>query len=71
MIARDGSTGAQGYIDAGGTWYAFALPSSVPAGQPNPAAPDVSPPEAARTSSTSTGSRSAKSRRNPVIAKQK
>ena len=44
MIARDASTGAQGYIDSGGTWHAFSFPSSVPAGQPNPAAPDVSIP---------------------------
>jgi len=44
VIARNGATGQQGYDDAGGTWHAFAFPSSIPAGQPNPAAPDVSIP---------------------------
>lgn len=44
VIARNGSTGQQGYDDAGGTWHAFPFPSSVPAGQPNPPAPDVSIP---------------------------
>jgi hypothetical protein len=40
VIARQG--GKVGYVDAGGGWHAFALPGGVPAGQPNPAAPDVS-----------------------------
>jgi len=42
VIARNGLTGQQGYVDAGGTWRAYAFPSSIPAGQPNPPAPDVS-----------------------------
>ena len=42
VIARNGLTGRQGYVDAGGAWHAFAFPASVPAGQPNPAAPDIS-----------------------------
>jgi hypothetical protein len=42
VIARNGSTGAQGYVDAGGTWHAYSFPGSIPPGTPNPAAPDVS-----------------------------
>ncbi len=39
VIARN-SAGTQGYVDAGGTWHAYAFPSSIPNG-PVPA-PDVS-----------------------------
>ncbi|NTW42727.1 MAG: glucan endo-1,3-beta-D-glucosidase, partial [Cellulomonadaceae bacterium] len=42
VMARSQTTGQQGYVDASGTWRAFALPTSVPSGTPNPAAPDVS-----------------------------
>jgi hypothetical protein len=42
VVARNLTTGQQGYVDAGGTWHAFPFPASVPPGQPNPAAPDVS-----------------------------
>ncbi len=42
VVAR--SNGTQGYVDGGGAWHAYPFPSSVPAGQPNPAAPDVSIP---------------------------
>ncbi len=42
VMARNLSTGAQGYVDSGGTWRAFSFPGSIPPGQPNPAAPDVS-----------------------------
>src|ERR1700712_795838 len=41
VIARN-SAGTQGYVDAGGTWHAYAFPSSIPNG-PVPA-PDVSIP---------------------------
>ncbi|WNM24156.1 beta-1,3-glucanase family protein [Demequina capsici] len=40
VTARNQSTGEQGYVGSDGQWHAFELPSSVPAGQPNPAAPD-------------------------------
>ena len=42
ITALSQSTGQQGYVGADGAWHAFALPASVPAGTPNPAAPDVS-----------------------------
>ena len=41
VIARN-SAGTQGYVDAGGTWHAWAFPSSTPNGPI--AAPDVSIP---------------------------
>src|SRR3954468_13210282 len=44
VVARNLSTGQQGYVDGGGTWHAYPFPASVPPGQPNPAAPDVSIP---------------------------
>jgi len=40
VVAR--SNGQQGYVDGGGTWHAYPFPSSIPPGQPLPAAPDVS-----------------------------
>src|SRR6195952_3263328 len=39
VIARN-SAGTQGYVDAGGTWHAYAFPASIPNGPV--AAPDVS-----------------------------
>jgi len=42
VIARNASTGAQGYVDSGGTWHAYSFPSSIPNGPV--AAPDVSIP---------------------------
>lgn len=44
VIARDQATGAQGWVDAAGTWHAFDLPAGVPAGTAPPLAPDVSIP---------------------------
>jgi len=44
VIARNGLTGQQGYVDASGTWRAYGFPASVPSGQPNPPAPDVAIP---------------------------
>ena len=41
VVARN-SANQQGYVDAGGTWHAYPFPASIPAGTPNPAAPDVS-----------------------------
>ena len=42
VMARNYSTGQQGYVNSAGAWVAFSFPTSIPAGQPNPAAPDVS-----------------------------
>jgi Beta-1,3-glucanase/Ricin-type beta-trefoil lectin domain len=41
VVARNGLTGQQGYVDAGGTWHAYSFPASVPPGQPNPPAPGI------------------------------
>ncbi|MGA1813816.1 beta-1,3-glucanase family protein [Frondihabitans sp. 4ASC-45] len=42
IMAKDQATGAQGYVDAAGTWHKFTLPTSVPSGTAPPAAPDTS-----------------------------
>lgn len=52
VIARDQATGAQGWVDASGTWHAFDLPGSVPDGTAPPTAPDTSVAGPAAGSST-------------------
>ncbi|HET9059551.1 MAG TPA: beta-1,3-glucanase family protein, partial [Acidimicrobiales bacterium] len=42
IIGHNTSTNQDGYIDGSGTFHAWSYPSSIPAGQPNPATPDFS-----------------------------